>query len=106
MLRSFEERERAEELLFVIGEERRFLNRPALAPKHWLIRDPETCCDARTSRAYADVLIDAMIHGASNEALLERVRADLAANLADFSLEELRAVMLGAAILLSDPGRS
>ena len=99
MLRSFEERERAEELLFVIGEERRFLNRRAGAKALADFAIRKLGCDGRTGCAYADVLIDAMIHGASNEALLERVRADLAANLADFSLEELRAVMLGG----SDP---
>ncbi|CAO4153313.1 DUF1585 domain-containing protein [Methylorubrum thiocyanatum] len=95
MLRSFEERERAEELLFVVGEERRFLNRRAGAQALADFAIRKLGCDGQTSRAYADVLIDAMIHGASNEALLERVSADLAANLADFSLDELRAVMLG-----------
>jgi hypothetical protein len=99
MLRPFEERERAEELLFVAGEERRFLSRRAGAQALADFAVRKLGCDGQTGRAFADVLIDAMIHSASKEALLERVRADLAANLADFSLEELRAVMLGG----SDP---
>ncbi len=99
MLRSFEERERAEELRYVIGEERRFLTRRAGAQALADFAIRRLGCDSQTSRAYADVLIDALVHGASNETLLERVRSDLAANLADFSLDELRTVMLGG----SDP---
>ncbi|GJE29338.1 ATPase inhibitor subunit zeta [Methylobacterium organophilum] len=93
MLRSFEERERAEELKFALEEERRFLNRrlgiQALA--NFAVR--KLGCDGQTSRAYADVLIDAMVHGASDETLLARVQADLSANVADFGLDELRGVM-------------
>ncbi|AWI90997.1 hypothetical protein C0214_23950 [Methylobacterium sp. DM1] len=99
MLKSFEERERAQELLYVVGEQRRFLNRRAGAQALADFAIRKLGCDGQTSRDYADVLIDAMVHGASNEDLLERVRTDLAANVADFSVEELRAVMLGG----SDP---
>ncbi|CAO4155658.1 ATPase inhibitor subunit zeta [Methylorubrum extorquens] len=99
MLRSFEERERAEELLFVIGEKQRFLSRRASAQALAYFAVRKLGCDDQTSRAYAEVLIDAMVHGASDESLLERVQADLSANLADFSLEELRVAMLGGSDL-------
>lgn len=104
MLRSFEEREHAEELTFVFAEERRFLNRRnsvrALADFAIL----KLGCDGQTGRAYAEVLIDAMVHGASDERLLERVRSDLDANGGDFSIEELKGVMrAGAAAQPSMP---
>lgn len=95
MLRSFEERECAEELLFAIGEKRRFLSRRASAQTLADFAIRRLGCDDQTNRAYAEVLIDAIVHGAGDESLLESVRTDLSANSADFSLEELRAVMMG-----------
>jgi hypothetical protein len=89
MLRSFEERERAAELIYVHGEEMRFTNHIAgiRAVADLAIR--MLGLDGLTSEAYAQALIAARIEGLKPAALLERVQADLAANGVEVPLAEL-----------------
>ncbi|MHB2210778.1 DUF1476 domain-containing protein [Methylobacterium sp. CM6257] len=91
MLRSFEERERAAELIYVHSEEMRFANHIAgiRAVAAFAVR--MLGLDGMTSEAYAQALIAARIEGLRPDALLERVQADLAANGVEVSLAELRA---------------
>lgn len=93
MLKNHVTMKHADRLRFVMAAKPRLLNRRtgARALANFAIR--KLGCDGLTSSAYADVLIDSMVHGASDEDLLERVRADLSANVADFSLAELRGVL-------------
>jgi len=93
MLRSFEERERAAELIYIHGEEMRFTSHIAgiRAVADLAIR--MLGLDGMTSKTYADALIAARIEGSKPAALLERVQADLAANGVEVSLAELQAEM-------------
>ena len=94
MLRSFEERERAAELIYIHGEEMRFINHIAgiRAVADLAIR--LLGLDGMTSEAYAQALIAARIEGLKPAALLERVQADLAANGVEVPLAELEAEMV------------
>ncbi len=91
MLRSFEDRERAAEFIYIHGEEMRFVNHisgiRAVAGLAILMLG----LDGMTSEAYAQTLIAARIDGLKPDALLERVKADLAANGVEVTLAELRA---------------
>jgi hypothetical protein len=91
MLRSFEERERAAEFVYIHGEEMRFANHISgiRAVAAFAIR--LLGLDGMTSEAYAQTLIAARIDGLKPDALLERVQADLAANGVEVTLAELRA---------------
>ncbi|MGE8130898.1 ATPase inhibitor subunit zeta [Methylobacterium sp. NPDC080182] len=94
MLRSFEERERAAELIYIHGEEMRFTSHIAgiRAVAELAIR--LLGLDGMTSEAYARALIAARIEGLKPAALLERVRADLAANGVEVPLADLEAEMV------------
>ncbi|GJE11075.1 ATPase inhibitor subunit zeta [Methylobacterium longum] len=94
MLRSFEERERAAELIYIHGEEMRFTNHIAgiRAVADLAIR--MLGLDGMTSEAYAQALIAARIEGLKPTALLERVQADLAANGVEVPLADLEAEMV------------
>ncbi|MDN3626002.1 DUF1476 domain-containing protein [Methylobacterium isbiliense] len=90
MIKAFEERERAAELLFARYEEARFAAHcyAVRALAAYAVR--QLGVNDQTSEAYARVLIAAMIGGVDDEALLARVQADLAANGVDVSLTDLR----------------
>jgi hypothetical protein len=91
MLRSFEERERAAELIYIHGEEMRFVNHIAgiRAVAAFAIR--MLGLDGMTSEAYAQALIAARIEGLKPDALLKRVQADLAADGVEVTPAELKA---------------
>ncbi|WP_457104351.1 ATPase inhibitor subunit zeta [Methylobacterium sp. P5_C11] len=93
MLRSFEERERAAELIYMHGEEMRFTNHIAAIRAVADLAIRMLGLDGLTSEAYAQALIAARIEGLKPAALLERVQADLAANGVEVSLAELEAEM-------------
>lgn len=94
MLRSFEERERAAELIYIHSEEMRFTNHIAgiRAVANLAIR--MLGLDGKTSEAYAQALVAARIEGLKPATLLERVQADLAANGVEVPLAELEAEMV------------
>lgn len=93
MLKSFEERERAAELIYVHGEELRFTNHLAGIRAVASFAIARLGLDGVTSEAYAQALISTRIEGLKPEALLERVQADLAANGVDVPIAELQAEM-------------
>lgn len=109
MLKAFEERERAAELLFVRGEEMRFAAHCYAVRSLAAYAMRKLGVDGQTSEAYARALIATLIEGvADDEALITRVQADLAANGVDVPLAELRIELMrstaqtaGAAGLIS-----
>ena len=91
MARLFEERERAAELLFARAEEMRFLAHCHGVRCLAAFATTKLGFDAAAADAYADILITALLQGMGDEPLVERVRADLAANGQIVSVAELRA---------------
>ena len=91
MLRSFEERERTAELIYIHGEEMRFKNHIAGIRAVAGLAVRRMGLDEATSEAYAQALIAARIEGLQPDALLERIQYDLAANGVEVALEELQA---------------
>lgn len=91
MARLFEERERAAELLFARAEEVRFLAHCHGIQSLAAFATNKLGFDAAAANAYADVLVTALLQGMKDEPLIERVRADLAANGQIVSVAELRA---------------
>lgn len=91
MARLFEERERAAELLFARSEEMRFLAHCHGIRSLAAYATTKLGFDAAAAEAYADVLITALLQGIRDEPLIERVRADLAANGQIVGVAELRA---------------
>ncbi|MCJ2050195.1 ATPase inhibitor subunit zeta [Methylobacterium sp. J-070] len=94
MLRSFEDRERAAELIYIHGEEMRFASQIAgiRAVATFAVR--LLGLDGKTAEDYAQALIASRIEGLKLDAVLERVRADLAANGIEVSVAELQAEMV------------
>ncbi|GJE43702.1 DUF1476 domain-containing protein [Methylobacterium soli] len=90
MGRLFEERERAAELMFARDEEARFIARCRRMRKLAAFVAEKLGVDGQTAEAYAVELIGALVQGMKDDALLERVQADLAANGVDESLATLR----------------
>ncbi|MER2268689.1 ATPase inhibitor subunit zeta [Methylobacterium oxalidis] len=104
MARLFEERERAAEMIFARDEEARFVARcRRMRGLAWYAAD-KLGVDARAAEAYAAELIASLVQGVKDEDLLERIRADLAANGVEESLGTLRAELsrLGAQAMV-DP---
>ncbi|MFE1598899.1 DUF1476 domain-containing protein [Methylobacterium sp. ID0610] len=95
MLKVFEERERAAEFLFVRAEEMRFAAHCYAVRSLASYAMSKLGVDGQTSEAYARVLIADMIGNmGDDDALLERVQADLSANGVHVSLAELRVEMM------------
>ena len=80
MTRFFEERERAFEMLFVRGEEARFRAHAQGVQSLAKYAAEMLGLEHQSAVAYADELMTSVIHGAKDDSLIERVRADLAAN--------------------------
>lgn len=93
MTRLFEERERAAELIFAHAEEVRFLGRRrgVAALARWA--SERVGDDAGTADASARALVAAMVEGAKDETLIERVRSDLAARGVRENPDALRALL-------------
>ncbi|WP_336489508.1 DUF1476 domain-containing protein [Methylobacterium nigriterrae] len=90
MGRLFEERERAAELLFARDEEARFIARCRRMRGLAGYVAEKLGVDAQTAEAYAVDLIACVVQGMKDEALIERVQADLAANGVVESAADLR----------------
>lgn len=80
MTRFFEERERAAEMLFVRQEEARFRAHAQGIQSLANFAAQALGVDHQSAVAYADELMTSVVHGAKDDALIERVRADLEAN--------------------------
>ncbi|MHC1998869.1 ATPase inhibitor subunit zeta (plasmid) [Methylobacterium sp. CM6241] len=80
MTRFFEERERAAEMLFVRSEEARFRVHAQGVQSLANYAAQALGVDYQSAVAYADELMSSVIHGAKDNELIERVRADLEAN--------------------------
>ena len=91
MAKFFEERERAAELLFVRAEEARFIARCRGIRALAAYTAGKLGVDDHSAEAYAQELLGASVNGMSDQALLERVRADLEANRVIVNVTELRA---------------
>lgn len=103
MLKAFEDRERAAEYLFARTEEARFAAHCASVRALAIFAMARLGVDGQTAEAYARVLIAAMIEGQQDADLIERVRADLAANGIAVAHGELQAVMLRAGAIQEAP---
>jgi hypothetical protein len=94
----FDERERAFENLFAHEEELRFL---ALARKNYLFaRWAAEQLDLRRSErhTYVRSIVDGVVRSPSDEALIERVRADFIAEGIDASEERIRTALATATV--------
>ena len=80
MTRFFEERERAAEMLFVRQEEARFRAHAQGIQSLANFAAEALGVDHHSAVAYADELMTSVVHGAKDDVLVERVRADLEAN--------------------------
>lgn len=80
MSRFFEERERAAEMLFVRGEEARFRLHAQGVRSLAAYAAQVLGTDQRSAEAYGEELMASVIQGTKDDALVDRVRADLEAN--------------------------
>lgn len=80
MPKFFEERQRAAEMLFVRSEQSRFITHSHRVQSLASYAAEMLGVDRRSAISYADELMSAVIQGMDDCALVERVRADLAAN--------------------------
>ena len=80
MSRFFEERERAAEMLFVRGEEARFRLHAQGVRSLAAYAAQVLGTDQRSAKAYGEELMASVIQGMKDDALVDRVRADLEAN--------------------------
>ena len=96
MAKLFDERERAAEMLFVRGEEARFMMHCQGVRSLASYAAKKLGIDDQGAGAYAHELLSAVVHGTKDEDLIGRVRADLAAG----------GVIVDAAILRRELNRS
>ena len=80
MSKLFDERERAAELLFVRAEEARFMMHCQGVRSLAAYVAERLGVDGQSAGAYAQELLSAAVQGTNDDALIERVRNDLAAN--------------------------
>lgn len=92
MNRLFEDRERAQELLFVRSEEARFVAHCGALRKLAAYAAERRGLRADAARAYADRLVALSVDGTPDADLLERTRADIAAEGDAIDATELAAV--------------
>ncbi|GBU17060.1 MULTISPECIES: ATPase inhibitor subunit zeta [Methylobacterium] len=92
MGRLFEDRERAEELLFARSEEARFLAHCNALRKLAAYAGERRGLDMQATETYAETLISLSVEGHRDAELLEQVRADIAARNDTIDASEMTAV--------------
>ncbi len=91
MARLFEDRERAEELYFARSEEARFLAHCRALRQLGAFATSKLGVDGESARAYSDELVGCLAFGSKDEAIIAKVKTDLANSGIDVSEADLKA---------------